>query len=341
MRIVRAAHRLAVLSLATACAAMAGCRRSATAPAPVAGPVVLYTSVDEPYVRPLVRLFHERTGIDVQLLTDAEASKSVGLSEKLLAERDHPAADVWWDNEVFLTVRLADAGVLAPYDSPAALDIPKRYRDPGHRWAGSVLRVRVLVSSTKLAPADRPHGLADLLKPALKGRVALARPTAGTTGGHIAALTVAWGLPRADAFFTALHGNGAKLLGGNSVVAESVAHGDLLAGLCDNDDAAATAADVGPLNSDLPDQGSDGQGTLAMPCAVALVAGGPHPTAGKQLVDFLLSAEVDRALIDAKFGWCSARAATGHGKFMPVDYPAVAAAMPAAIRRATATLEGR
>ena len=126
---------------------------------------------------------------------------------------------------------------------------------------------------------------------------ALARPTAGTTGGHVASLYVTWGQKRADEFFTALHGNGALLVGGNSIVAESVARGDVLAGLCDNDDAASAASDVGPINIDLPDQ-SDGQmGTLAMPCTAALVAGAPHPEAAKRLIDFLLSREVDQALL--------------------------------------------
>jgi iron(III) transport system substrate-binding protein len=336
--------------LLTIAALLSGCRRhesagpAATSPAtaaPPAGPVVLYTSVDEPYVRPLVQRFQQQTGIPVRLLTDAEASKSVGLSAKLLAERDHPAADVWWDNECFLSIRLADEGALAPYDSPAAADIPAQFRDPAHRWAGSVLRVRVIVSSTRLAPADRPHRLVDLLHPVLHGQVALARPTAGTTGGHVAALTVAWGQQRADAFFTALHANGAVLVGGNAVAAETVARGDMLAGLCDNDDAASVQSDVGPVNVDLPDQGVNEIGTLAMPCTVALVAGAPHPDAARRLIDFLLSAEVDKALIDARFAWCSARDLNGHGKFMPVDYLAVAAAMPGAIRNATAILEGR
>ena len=326
------------------CCLFAGCRRqdstATTAAAAAAGPVVLYTSVDEPYVRPIVRRFHDLTGIDVTLVTDAEASKSAGLTERILAERDHPKADVWWDNEVFRTVRLADAGVLAPYDSPAGADLPAKYKDGLHRWAGSVLRVRVLVSSPK-HPAERPHTLGDLLRPGLKGHVAIARPTAGTTGGHVAALTVALGREKADAFFTALHANGVALVGGNSVVADAVAQGDMWAGLCDNDDAAASLAEVGPLTVDLPGQGPGEMGTLAMPCAVSLVANGAHPDAGRRLIDYLLSPEVDHSLVAAKFAWCSARDPAGKGKFMPVDYAEVAKAMPAAVRRATALLEGR
>ncbi len=319
-------------------ALLCGCHKQDSS-APTAAPVVLYTSVDEPYVRPLVERFQQRTGIEVQLVTDAEASKSVGLAERIVAERDHPRADVWWDNEVFHTIRLAGAGALAPYESRAAAGVPAKYRDDRNRWAGSVLRVRVIVSSPKLPPADRPRDMTDLTRPPLKGKIAFARPTGGTTGGHVAALSVLWGNDAADGFFRAMHANGVTLVGGNGPAAESVARGDLLAAVCDNDDAASAGSEVGPVNVDLPDQ--DGVGTLAMPCAVAVVAGCPNGAGARQLVDFLLSPEVDKALIDARFAWCSTRDAAGHGRFMDVDYAKVAEAMPGAVQRATSLMEGR
>ncbi len=142
-------------------------------------------------------------------------------------------------------------------------------------------------------------------------------------------------------FFRGLRANGVSLLGGNAMVAESIARGQPWAGVCDNDDAADAASNVGKLNATLPDQAEGEDGTLAMPCAIGLVAGGPNPAAGKRLIDFLLSREADQKLIEAKFAWCSTRDAAGKGKFMDVDYRAVAKAMPAAIRSATAIMEGR
>jgi iron(III) transport system substrate-binding protein len=346
--------RWALKLLCVACAVMvAGCDRGsgerggnpATGPASAGTSVVLYTSVDEPYAKPLVDQFTKQTGIKVTLVTDAEASKSVGLAEKLRAEKDHPAADVWWSNECFLTIGLADDGVLAPYDSPMAADVPQKFKDPAHRWAGSALRVRMLVSAAPPASYTGqwvpPTHLRDLLRPDLAGQVALARPTAGTTGGHVAALYVLWGEQRAAEFFRGLRANRVSLLGGNAVVAESIARGQPWAGVCDNDDAADAAANVGKLNATLPDQGNGEDGTLAMPCTVGLVSGAPNVSGAKRLIDFLLSRETDQKLIDAKFAWCSTRDTAGKGKFMDVDYQSVAKAMPQAIRSATAIMEGR
>src|SRR4051812_48892783 len=131
---------IAVLVVALALSALAGCKRDEGRPA--AERVVLYTSVDRPVAEPIVREFEARTGIKVDLQTDTEATKSAGLAARLQAERENPKADVWWGNEVFHTINLADAGVLAPYDTPSASDVPAKFKDPDRRWTGSAPRAR-------------------------------------------------------------------------------------------------------------------------------------------------------------------------------------------------------
>jgi iron(III) transport system substrate-binding protein len=307
--------------------------------------VVLYTSIDQPIAAPIVRDFEKQTGIHVTLVTDTEATKSVGLAERLRAEKANPQADVWWSNEIFHTINLADEGVLTAYASPAAADIPSQHKDPDHRWAGNALRVRVIAMNT-FADRSKARGpilsVMDLIRPAadLRGRVVMARPAAGTTGGHVAALYALWGDDKADSFFHALHANGVKLVGGNSVVAELVGHGQAEAGLTDNDDVSAALAERGELTAVLPDQ--DSFGTLVIPTTVGLMTGAKRPDEAKQLIDYLLSKQVEQKLIDVKFAYGSVREGVGPSvKAMDVDYRAVAKKMPDAVRRATAILEGR
>src|SRR5437773_1637513 len=102
-----------------------GCDRAATP----SREVVIYTSIDEPVATPILQDFEKQTGIHVIVKTDAEATKSVGLAERLRAEKDRAQADVWWNNEIFHTINLADEGVLAAYDSPSASDIPVMFKD--------------------------------------------------------------------------------------------------------------------------------------------------------------------------------------------------------------------
>src|SRR5436190_9842630 len=127
-------------------ALIGGCDRSTSLPAP-AKEVVLYTSVDEPVAKPIVDEFTKRTGIKVILQTDTEASKTAGLVERLRAERANPRADVFWNNEPFHTINLAEEGVLAAYDAPGAKDVLEAYKDPAHRWAADGLRLRMIATA--------------------------------------------------------------------------------------------------------------------------------------------------------------------------------------------------
>jgi iron(III) transport system substrate-binding protein len=300
--------------------------------------VVLYTSVDEPIARPIINEFTKQTGIRVTLVTDTEASKSVGLAERLRAEKDHPQADVWWGNEPFHTINLASEGLLAPYESPNAKDIADQFKDPQHRWTSNGLRVRVMAFAAQANSSTAE--LAALTSPANKGKVVMALPTAGTTGGHVSALYTLWGDSKADDFFRACRKNEMKLVGGNSVVAEEVSRGTMQLGLTDNDDVASMQSEGGKLIAKLPDQ--DAIGTLAIPTTVGLVTGAKNPEAAKKLIDFLLTKQTEQKLIDVKFAMFSARAdAKNDAKFMAVDYAAVAKNMAASVRRATAILEGR
>jgi iron(III) transport system substrate-binding protein len=303
-----------------------------------ASEVVLYTSVDQPYAAAIVKDFEAKTGIRVALVTDAEATKSVGLAERVRAEKGNPQADVFWSNEPFHTINLAEEGLLQPYASPSASDVPTTFKDSQDRWASNGLRARVI---GRRPDALHVASLQDLATDTtMKGRIAMAKPTAGTTGGHVAALYVLWGDERARAFFQGLRRNEIKLLGGNSVVAQAVADGSVDYGLTDNDDVAAMLANGGKIEAVLTDQGSFG--TLMVPTTIGLVAGAKHADAGKKLIDYLLSAEVERKLLDQKFvGWSVRDVAAGKVKAMDVDLAAVAKVMPRAVREATAILEGR
>jgi iron(III) transport system substrate-binding protein len=57
--------------------------------------VVVYTSVDEVFARPIAEQFERETGTRVRLVPDTEETKSTGLLNRLIAERERPQADVF------------------------------------------------------------------------------------------------------------------------------------------------------------------------------------------------------------------------------------------------------
>jgi len=123
--------------------------------------VVVYTSHDQIYSEPLFRRFEENTGVRVKAVYDTEATKTVGLANRLEAEARNPQCDVFWNNEVIRTVILKRKGALERYVSESARDIPPGMKDAEGYWAGFAARARVLIwnTNTALTPAlSHPMG---------------------------------------------------------------------------------------------------------------------------------------------------------------------------------------
>lgn len=334
---------MAGLGLLVGVAILGGCERrnGSDAKASPDG-VVIYTSIDEPYVRPLIQRFEQKTGLKVVVVADSEATKTAGLVEKIEAEKSHPRADVYWGNEIFHTINLAEKGIFAAYRSPIAQDIPARWRDKGDLYTDIGLRARVIAFSTRPEHKDvvaRIQGLQDLADPALKGKIGICHPGFGTASGHIAALYVLWGDEKTNQLLRALRANEVKLLGGNSAVAEQIAAGGLIAGPTDNDDVANGKADGQKIDGIVPDQSGDG--TLLMPTTIALVQGGPNTENGKKLIDFLLAPAVEKELIDGRYLAYSVRDAEKHVKAMDVDYVQVAHQLRSAVEKSLTILQDR
>ena len=266
--------------------------------------VVAYVAVDQNYSEPVLQAFSRKTGIEVLTVYDAEAAKTTGLVQRLIAEKGRPQADVFWNGEFAQTIQLKEKGVLASYASPSAADIPSMVRDPENYWCGFAGRARVLIINTKcVAPHEYPRSIRDLLDarwPAEK--VALSYPVFGTAATHAAALYVAWGPDKAREFFEQLKARRIRIVPGNSVVRDLVVAGRAIWGVTDTDDAASAIARGAPVSVVFPDQDSGGLGTLMIPGTVALIAGAPHGEEAKALIDYLLSREVERQLVQS--GWC-------------------------------------
>jgi iron(III) transport system substrate-binding protein len=270
--------------------------------------VVIYTSIDEMPARKVLDGFERSTGIKVLPVFDTEASKTTGLSMRLLSEMPRPRADVFWNNELANTVNLARRGAFQPYASPSAADVPSAWKDSGGLWTSMGLRARVIVYNTKLvAGAAAPRSLEALCDPAWKGKVGISDPRFGTCGPHAAALWSAWGGDKTLDFFRRLEANGVRVYAGNSLVRDAAASGEILVGLTDTDDVLLGMSRAMAIALVLPDQDSGGCGTLVFPNSVSLVAGAPHPDQGRRLVDYLLSREVERSFSSPKDGWIPVR----------------------------------
>jgi iron(III) transport system substrate-binding protein len=263
-----------------------------------ASEVVVYTSVDQVFSEPILDLFEQRTGVQVKAVYDVEAAKTVGLTNRLLAEKKHPRADVFWNSEIARTIVLKKKGVLAPYLSPERTDIPWQFKDQEGFWTGFSCRARVLIYNTDmLQKKSVPSTLQELTDPAWHGKVAMAYPLLGTAATHMGALYAVMGQEKAESFLTDLNQNKVLIVAGNSVVRDVVAAGEVPIGITDTDDVNVAMLRNKPVAMIFPDQQT--VGAFLIPNTVALVKGGPNPETGKQLIDFLLSQEVENILAES------------------------------------------
>jgi iron(III) transport system substrate-binding protein len=241
--------------------------------------VVVYAAQDQVYAERVLRDFERASGCRVKALYDSEAVKTVGLANRLLAERAQPQADLFWGNEELRTRQLA------------AQDVFRRTNG----WVAFGYRSRRIVANTnRVALAQAPRTLADLTQPVWRGKVALAYPLFGTTATHFLALRQFWGQARWEAWSRALRANQAFLLDGNSLVVQFVGRGEAWVGLTDSDDVAAGQREGYPIAAQPLTEES-----LLIPNTIAVIRGAPHPEAAQQLFDFLQRREVARTLVEA------------------------------------------
>jgi iron(III) transport system substrate-binding protein len=260
--------------------------------------VIDYTALDEEFSKPIIENFKNGTGIVVLPKFDTESTKTVGLVQAILTERNRPRCDLFWNNEILHTLRLQRAGLLRAYASPAAGEYPAGMRSPDGLWYGFAARARILIVNTaQIGEERRPKTLNDLADPQWYERCGIAKPLFGTTATHAACLFAALGNEEAKELFRNVKRN-ARIMSGNKQVAQAVAGGSLAFGLTDTDDAIVEIEKGMPVAIVYPDQGDDQLGTLFIPNTLALIKDSPNPEEAEKLLDYLLSSDVERRLAD-------------------------------------------
>jgi len=271
--------------------------------------VVLYCAQDREFADEVLGDFQKATGLAVASKFDTEKDKSVSLYLELLKEKSRPRCDVFWNNEILMTLLLQRQGMLEAYDSPAGRPYPAWAKAEDHTWHAFAGRARVLVVNTRLVgEGERPRGLLELTEPRWQGKVVMARPQFGTSSTQAACLFEVLGPERAREYYRGLKANGVQVAPGNKQVAEWVGQGrtprgDVAAvGVTDTDDALGEIEAGQPVAMTFPDRerkGNDRMGTLFIPNSLGILKGGPNPEGARRLVDYLLGPEVERRLAES------------------------------------------
>ncbi len=242
--------------------------------------VVVYAAQDQVYAEQIFKQFTKETGIQVRAVYDSEAVKTVGIANRLLAERDHPQCDLFWSNEELRTRLLAAQNVFRKTNG----------------WAAFGYRSRRIVISQKEGPRLAGQlSFSSLTNSAFAGKIVLAYPLFGTTATHFLALRQHWGVANWEKWCRALAANRPKLVDGNSVVVKFVGQGESSIGMTDSDDIFNGKREEGLAIESMPLE----QETLLIPNTVAVIRGARHEAASERLFQYLQSTGVAKILVEA------------------------------------------
>jgi iron(III) transport system substrate-binding protein len=284
--------------------------------------VIVYTSVDQVFSEPILKYFEKETGIKVKAVYDTEETKSTGVLNRLIAEKDNPQCDVFWSGDPIRTIVLKNNNITTKYFSPEAKDISPVYKDKDGHWTGFSARARVLLyNKKKLSNKKIPSSVFDLTNKEYKGKATIANPLFGTTTFHIAALFAFLGEKKAKMFMNEIKQNAIAVAGSNGDVKKKVIQGEKWWGITDTDDAFEALKESNDVDYLFPDQ--SGIGCLIIPNTVCLIKGSPNSKNGKKLIDYLLSKKTE-----AKLAVSCAQMPLHKGVKTPNDVPSLDKIVP-------------
>ena len=269
--------------------------------------MVVYCAQDQVFAEPLLAEFGAHAGIKPLTVFDSEAVKTVGLANRLIAEKANPQCDLFWANEELRVRQMAAQGVFRPTHGFVTFGYRSR---------------RIVINTNKVSLAEAPRSLQELTNASWRGKVALAYPLFGTTATHFLALRQHWGDAPWQAWCRALQANKPFLVDGNSVVVKLVGQGEAWIGLTDSDDIAGGIHEGLPLAA-MPLTPE----TLLIPNTVAVVRGAPHAAEAEQMFQYLQQSEVAERLVKEA---ALEGAQTGQSQGLQVDWTALLADLDSA-----------
>jgi iron(III) transport system substrate-binding protein len=257
-----------------------------------AGNLVVYSPNSDGEIQGILYPFGDKYNIKISL-------QSMGTGEclsKLNAEKSNPQADVMFGG-VNMGVYVTNKDLFQPYVAKGNDLLPKGYQNTTGYFTNYLLSGSNLLVNTDLEKSLGLNitGYADLLNPALKGKIASANPVASSSawaqlcnillvmGGYES--QQAWGY--VESLIKQLNG---KLTSGSSAVYKGVYQGEYVVGLTYEDPSVALLED-GAKNVRVV---YPKEGAVWLPAASAIVAGCKNVDNAKLFMDFLISDECQK-----------------------------------------------
>lgn len=245
----------------------------------VAGELVLYTA-SNPKIEKDINAAFQNAYPDIKI-------KAINLStgpitERAIAEKANPQADViWMVNDIALE-QLKQAGVLEPYQ-PKNSPVLEEFRDPDGFYINHNATLMGMAINTKMLKEKNlpvPTTWEDLIKPIYKGQISIAAPNKSGTGLSIFSTlwdTFGWN------FIDNVHQNIFSYQESGSAAARMCGRGEIAIGL------SYDTAILQQVRAGVPVEMVIGRISPNVKEGAGLILGAPHPKEAKLFMDWLFS----------------------------------------------------
>jgi iron(III) transport system substrate-binding protein len=246
--------------------------------------LVVYSGRSENLVGPVIDMFEQASGIDVQVRWGSTSE----LAATLLEEGARSQADVFFAQDPGGLG--AVEGMLAPLPVDITSKVPEAFRDENANWVGVSGRARVVVYNTNLlSPQDLPQDMWGFTDPRWKGKIGWA-PTNASFQTMISAMRSLWGEEETRRWLDGILANEPVALDNNSMIVSAVGSGEIEVGFTNHYYLFRFLQEEGesfPARNYFLTDG--GPGSLVMPAGVGRLSTGQNPEAAERFIEFLLS----------------------------------------------------
>lgn len=254
--------------------------------------LTMYVAYGGPEI--VARKFKEATGIEIEFLTMSSGE----VLTRLKAEQSNPQTDVWFGGGSDAFIEAARLGLLEAYLSPNRERVAPAFRDDQGYWTGiSLVVVGLLVNKDRLADKKLalPKTWAALADQKYKDELIASDPNvSGTAYTTVSGILQIMGEEAGWAFLDRMYANIPYLEKSGSGPPKKVLGGEYAIGIVPDPHSSLISNPDAPLAAVFPEDG-----VLAWPSPVAIIAGAKHPNNARIFVDWCLSEEGQKVLMEA------------------------------------------
>lgn len=251
--------------------------------------LIVYSGRAERLIKPVLDDFTAKTGIQVDLLS----SGTTELVNRLKAEGDRTAADLFLTNDAGSLEQARAAGILRPLNMREVdRAVPPQFRAPDNAWIGLSGRFWIIVYNKTLVKPEELKSLLDLADPKWKGKIAIPNSGSEYLQAGVSVIRATQGDAKTKQFLQGLKDNaGDQVYQKSSQIVEAVAKGQVALGIVNHyyiyrHLAANPSA---PIAAFMPDQQEGGMGAIMNVAGIGIVKSTKHLDSAKLLVEFLVA----------------------------------------------------